>query len=196
VVVVLIAKFAEGAWIVVVLIPAMILMMHAVRHHYTRVERETAATGPINTAKSGAPIVVIPVEHWSVVSENALRFAWQISTDIRIVHVECGDDTQSLCRDFPRLVEAPAKAAGLPVPELVLLQSPFRFVVRPILNYTLELEQANPEKTIAVMIPELVESRWYYVLLHNNRSQAMKALLLISGNQRTTIINIPWHLPG
>lgn len=195
VVVVLIAKFTEGAWIVVVLVPAMILMMHAVRRHYDRVQRETAATGPINTAKLGAPIVVIPVEHWSIVSENALRFAWQISPDIRIAHVECGDDTQNLCRDFSRLVEAPAKAAGLPVPELVVIPSPFRFIVRPILNYTLDLAHANPDRTIAVLIPELVESRWYYVLLHNNRSQALKALLLISGNQRTTIINIPWHLP-
>jgi hypothetical protein len=77
-----------------------------------------------------------------------------------------------------------------------VLPSPFRFIVRPILDYSLELEQANPDKTISVLIPELVESRWYYVLLHNNRSQALKALLLISGNQRTTIINIPWHLPG
>jgi amino acid transporter len=196
VVVVLIAKFTEGAWIVVVLVPAMILMMHAVKSHYNRVQRETAATGPINTAKLGAPIVVIPVEHWSIVSENALRFGWRISSDIRIVHVECGDDTQNLCRDFSLLVEAPAKAAGLPVPKLVVLPSPFRFIVRPILDYSLELEQANPDKTISVLIPELVESRWYYVLLHNNRSQALKALLLISGNQRTTIINIPWHLPG
>jgi amino acid transporter len=195
VVVVLIAKFTEGAWIVVVLVPAMILMMHVVRRHYTRVEDETAATGPINTSHLGAPIVVIPVEHWSLVSELALRFAWPISKDIRIAHVECGDDTRNLCRDFSRLVEAPAKAAGLPVPELVVLPSPFRFIVRPIVNYTLELEQTFPDCTIAVLIPELVESRWYYVLLHNNRSQALKALLLISGNQRTTIINIPWHLP-
>jgi amino acid transporter len=195
VLVVLIAKFMEGAWIVVVLVPAMILMMHAVKSHYDRVQRETAAKGPIVATKLGDPIVVIPVEHWSIVSENALRFAWQISSDIRIVHVECGD-TENLCRDFSRLVEVPAKAAGLPVPELVLLPSPYRFIVRPILNYVMDLEQATPDKTIAVLIPELVESRWYYVLLHNNRSQALKALLLFSGNSRTTVINIPWHLPG
>ena len=91
-------------------------------------------------------------------------------------------------------MENPAKAAGLPVPELVVLKSPFRFVVRPILNYALEQEQANPDKTIAVLIPELVESRWYYFLLHNNRSQVLKALLLFSGNERTTVINIPWYL--
>lgn len=193
--VVLVAKFAEGAWIVVVLIPAMILVMHAVKHHYSRVERATNAAGPIDTANLAEPIIVIPVEHWSVVSEKALRFAWRLSKDIRIVHIECGEDTDKICRDYPALVQQPAKAAGLPVPELVVLESPYRFIIRPILNYVQEAEAANPDKTIAVLIPELVESRWYYFLLHNNRSQALKALLLFSGNERTTVINIPWYLP-
>ncbi len=193
--VVLIAKFTEGAWIVVVLVPAMILLMRSVKHHYNRVEQETKVAGPIDTTLSGEPIIVIPVEHWSVVSEKALRFAWHLSKDIRIVHIECGADTDILCRDYPALVEAPAKKAGLPVPELVVLQSPYRFIIRPILDYTQDTEKANPDKTIAVLIPELVESRWYYFLLHNNRSQALKALLLFSGNERTTVINIPWYLP-
>jgi Amino acid permease len=192
--VVLIAKFTEGAWIVVVLIPAMILTMHAVRHHYDWVARETATSGPINTANLTEPIVVIPVEHWSVVSERALRFAWRFSHDIRIVHVECGADTDKICREYSELVEIPAKAAGLPMPELVVLPSPYRFIVRPILDYALGLERDNPDKTIAVLIPELVESRWYYYLLHNNRSQVLKALLLFGGNRRTTVINIPWYL--
>jgi amino acid transporter len=193
VIVVLIAKFIEGAWIVVVLIPSMILLMRAVKHHYDRVELETRATGPVPTDNLPNPIVLIPVEHWSVVSEKALRFAWRFSQDIRMIHIECGD-TDAICRDYPALVENPAKAAGLPVPELVVLKSPFRFVVRPILDYALAQEQANPDKMIAVLIPELVESRWYYFLLHNNRSQVLKALLLFSGNERTTVINIPWYL--
>jgi hypothetical protein len=195
VVVVLIAKFMEGAWIVVVLVPAMILLMRAVKHHYNRVEQETKVAGPIKAAPLAEPIILIPVEHWSVVSERALRFAWRLAHDIRIVHIECGDDTEILCRDYAAMVEQPAKAAGLPVPELVVLKSPFRFIIRPILNYTQEAEKANPDKTIAVLIPELVESRWYYFLLHNNRSQVLKALLLFSGNERTTVINLPWYLP-
>jgi amino acid transporter len=194
VVVVLIAKFMDGAWIVVVLVPAMILLMRSVKHHYTRVEEETKVAGPIEAAPLAEPIILIPVEHWSVVSERALRFAWRLSRDIRIVHIECGDDTEILCRDYASMVENPAKAAGLPVPELVVLKSPFRFIIRPILDYTQEAEKANPDKTIAVLIPELVENRWYYFLLHNNRSQVLKALLLFSGNERTTVINLPWYL--
>ena len=125
---------------------------------------------------------------------KALRFAWILSTDIRILHVECGEETESLCRRYPELVEAPAREAGLPVPELVLLKSPFRFIVHPILDYSLNLERNNPDRHVAVLIPELVETRWYYILLHNNRSQVLKALLLFSGNQRITVIDIPWYL--
>jgi hypothetical protein len=196
VVVVLITKFVEGAWITVVLIPMMILLMHGVKAHYNRVERETRAAGPIDTTRIKEPIVIIPVEHWSVVSEKALRFAWHLSHDIRILHVECGEDTDKLQADYPGLIEKPAEQAGLGVPKLIVLKSPYRFVVRPILEYALGVEKSNPDKTIAILIPELVESRWYYVLLHNNRSQALKMLLLFSGNRRTTIINIPWYLPS
>ena len=91
-------------------------------------------------------------------------------------------------------MDTPAREAGLPLPELVLLDSPYRLVVKPIVDYALRLERENPGRQVAVLVPELVERRWYYVLLHNNRSSALKALLLLRGNQRITVINIPWYL--
>jgi hypothetical protein len=108
--------------------------------------------------------------------------------------VECGEETESLCRNWNRLVEVPAKEANLPVPELVLLKSPFRFVVKPIVEYALNLERENSEKHVAVILPELVERRWYYLFLHNNRSSVLKALLYFQGSQRISVISIPWHL--
>src|ERR1019366_5851971 len=140
------------------------------------------------------PLVVLPIERWNAVSETAVRFAWTISREIRVVHVECGDETQILSQCWAELVEAPAQRAGLPVPSLVLLNSPFRFVVRPIAEYVLKLEQEQPNRNVAVLVPQLVESRWYYGLLHNNRSTILKALLLFKGTQRTALVNIPWHL--
>jgi len=192
--VVLIAKFTEGAWITVLLIPVMMLMMRGVKAHYDRVEQETKREGPVDTTDIRPPIVVIPLERWNAVAEEALRLAWSMSQDIRILHIECGEDTEILCQRYADLVEVPAREAGLPVPELVLLESPYRFVVRPILDYALQLEKTNPDRHLAVLIPELVESRWYYFLLHNNRSQALKALLLFNGDQRITVVNIPWYL--
>jgi amino acid transporter len=192
--VVLIAKFTEGAWITVLLIPLMMLTMRGVKAHYDRVEQETRREGAVNTKDIRPPIVVIPLERWNAVAEEALRLAWTMSQDIRILHIECGEDTEILRQRYADLVEAPAREAGLPVPELVLLESPYRFVVRPILDYSLHLEKTNPDRQLAVLIPELVESRWYYFLLHNNRSQALKALLLFTGDQRITVVDIPWYL--
>ena len=73
-------------------------------------------------------------------------------------------------------------------------QSPFRFVIRPVLDYVLELAKEHPDRLLAVLIPELVERRWYHNLLHNHRSAVMKVLLLFQGSQRITVINIPWYL--
>ena len=192
--VVLVAKFVEGAWITLALIPALILLMRAVKRHYQLVEHQTRRDSPVSTHNLTGPIVLLPVEHWSAVSEKALRFAWGLSEEIRILHIECGEKTESLCRRWMELVETPAREAGLPLPELVLLESPYRFVVKPIVDYALRLEKENPGRQVAVLVPELVERRWYYVLLHNNRSSALKALLLLRGNQRITVINIPWYL--
>jgi amino acid transporter len=191
--VVLVAKFTEGAWITVVLIPALILMMRSIKRHYGKVEKETQTDVPVNTQNLCAPIVLLPVERWNIVSEKALRFAWGVSHQIRILHVECGEETESLCRNWSRLVETPAKEANLPVPELVLLKSPFRFVVKPLVEYALSVEKENSEKHVAVIVSELVERRWYYLLLHNNRSSALKALLYFQGSQRISVINVPWY---
>jgi hypothetical protein len=82
----------------------------------------------------------------------------------------------------------------LAVPRLVVLKSPYRFVIRPILDYVLDLEKRNPDRQIAVLTPELVERRWYFKLLHNHRAAALKTLLLFQGDRRITVINIPWYL--
>jgi amino acid transporter len=192
--VVLVAKFTEGAWITLLLIPSLMVLMRGVKRHYDRVEQEIGTLGPIDATDLRPPLVVVPIERWDAVSEKALRFAWTISPDIQAVHVECGETTDLLCQQWGPLVEAPAKAAGLPAPALVVLTSPFRFVVRPLVEHILQLEKDQPARNVAVLVPELVESHWYYSLLHNNRSAILKALLLFGGTQRTAVINIPWYL--
>jgi amino acid transporter len=195
VVVVLVAKFTEGAWITLLLIPGLMLLMHSVKRHYDRVALETDTDVPIDVTGLQPPLVVLPIERWDVVSEAALRFAWTISGEIRALHVECGEETDRLCARWGELVEAPARQAGLPVPLLVQLNSPFRSVVRPIAEYVLSVEREYPTRNVAVLVPQLVESRWYYRILHNNRSTILKAVLLLKGTKRTAVVNMPWHLP-
>jgi len=192
--VVLVAKFVEGAWITVLLIPALMLMMRAVHRHYSIVAQEICSIGPVQTEHLIEPVVLLPIDRWSLVSERALRYAWTLSKEVRVVHVRNGDDTDKLRQQWPDLIEKPAQKAGIEPPELVVLESPYRFIVKPIVEYALDQQAAHPDRNITVLIPELVESHWYHYFLHNNRPEAIRALLLFNGNQRITVVSIPYHL--
>jgi amino acid transporter len=192
--VVLVAKFVEGAWITVLLIPSLILMMRAVHRHYKRVGQEINTDTPVHTDHLSDPIVLVPIDRWSLVAEAALRYAWTLSKEIHVLHVHCGEDTDSLCARWGTLVERPARLAGLASPQLVILDSPYRFIVKPIVNYAIEQQAANPDRNITLLIPKMVETHWYHYLLHNNRPEAIRALLMLNGNQRITVVTIPYQL--
>ncbi|HUD64028.1 MAG TPA: APC family permease [Candidatus Sulfotelmatobacter sp.] len=193
-VVVLVAKFVDGAWITVLLIPALILMMRSVRRHYSAVAQEIGKSTPVQTANLTEPVVLLPIDRWSLVSETALRYAWTLAKDIHVLHVQCGDDTDRLRSQWSEIVEKPARAAGLASPKLVVLDSPYRFIVKPIVDYAIQQQVAHPDRNITMLIPELVESHWYHYFLHNNRPEAIRALLLFNGNQRITVVSMPYHL--
>jgi amino acid transporter len=192
--VVLVAKFVDGAWITVLLIPALILMMRSVRKHYSRVAKEIGGCGMCHTGNLSETVVLLPIDRWSLVSQKALRYAWTLSRDIHVLHVAGGEDTENLRSQWADLVEKPARAAGLGVPKLVILDSPYRFIVKPIVDYAMQQQMSHPDRNITMLIPELVESHWYHYLLHNNRPEAIRALLLFNGNQRITVVSIPYHL--
>ena len=74
------------------------------------------------------------------------------------------------------------------------MHSPYRFVIQPVVDYVLEIERHNEDRQVAVLVPELVVRRWYQNLLHNQRANLLKLLLLLRGNQRILVINIPWYM--
>jgi amino acid transporter len=193
-VVVLVAKFVDGAWITVLLIPALILMMRSVRRHYSVVALEIGKSTPVKTENLTEPVVLLPIDRWSLVSETALRYAWTLAKEIHVLHVQSGEDTDTLRSQWSDLVEEPARAAGLASPKLVVLDSPYRFIVKPIVDYAIQQQVAHPDRNITMLIPELVESHWYHYFLHNNRPEAIRALLLFNGNQRITVVSMPYHL--
>lgn len=192
--VVLVAKFVDGAWITVLLIPTLILMMRAIRRHYSRVVQEIRLCEPVYTGDLQEPIVLLPIDRWSLIAEKALRYAWSLSREIHVLHVACGDKTDELCKLWSDVVERPARDAKLAQPKLVVLESPYRYIVKPIFEYAIKLQLAYPDRNITMLVPELVESHWYHYLLHNNRPEAIRALLLFHGNQRITVASIPYHL--
>ncbi len=194
VVVVLVAKFVEGAWITALLIPALLIFMLSVRRHFNRVERELACDSPLNMRALQAPFVIMPIQTWGRATEKALRFALTVSKDIEAVHVAAESEKHSVQKQWSDFVEAPAKKEGLAAPKLVTLKSPYRYVISPIVDYVLEVADRHPGRKIAVVVPELVEHHWYHYLLHDNRAEILKALLLLKGDQRIVIINVPWYL--
>jgi len=213
--VVVVAKFREGAWITVLAIPGLILLMSAVHRHYARIQRETNCDRPADFSGIEKPIVVMPLQSWSKLAEKALRFAYTLSDELVVVHVVPEDESDKgrqskaskkqssttevkdgLSGVWKEYVETPAAHAGLTPPQLMLVRSPYRFVITPIYQYILDLERKNPGRWISVLVPELVERRWYYYLLHNQRAAALKVILYAKGDRRIVVVNVPWYLRG
>jgi amino acid transporter len=193
-IVVLVAKFVQGAWVTALLIVVMILIMRSVKHHYDRVNREIDLDRPIVPAEVTEPIVILPIDRWSRISEKALSFALSMSNDIRCLHVQVADEPDQICQDWERDVAAPLRAAGKCVPKLEILQSPFRYVLTPVVDYVFKTEKESSFHKICVLVPELVVRHWWQNLLHNRRADLLKVILLMRGNRRIIVINIPWYL--
>jgi len=195
VIVVLVAKFAEGAWITVIFIPLLIFFFRVVRRHYHMVSVATSCAAPAVPANDSAPpIVVLPIEHWSQISKQALEFASRLSPEIIAVHVEPGDHSEFLHMDWERYVEQPFRAAGVEPPKLIVLPSPYRFIIVPIVQYIRDLSEKHPDRRIVVVIPELVEDHWYEYFLHNQRGRLLEWTLLVRGNQRIFTVNSPYYV--
>ena len=192
--VVLVAKFVDGAWITALLIFLMILIMRLVHRHYQRVAREIALDRPILPAAITEPIIILPVDRWSRLTEKALSFALSMSNDIRCVHVQVGEDPDSICDIWEKDVAAPLRDAGKCVPKLEVVNSPYRYVLQPVIDYILKVEQETSVHKICVLVPELVVKHWWENLLHNRRADLLKVILLLRGNRRIIVINIPWYL--
>ena len=193
-IVVLVAKFMAGAWVTALLVPVMIGIMMIVKRHYTRVKREMADMTPLNLVNLQEPLVVIPMARWDRITEKALRFGLLLSKELKVVHVHSDDEEGHLDEIWDDYVMAPINREGLAKPELVTIPSSYRFIVNPLMDYILDLEEANPGRKIAVILPELVVRHWWENALHNQRVQLLKLLLLVRGNQRIVVVNIPWYL--
>jgi amino acid transporter len=193
VLVVLVAKFLAGAWITMLLIPAILILMYAVHRHYVRVSQEVADSTPLDLSNFRPAMVIVPLERWSAVSKKALMFALSISPDVIGLHVDC-EWTELLKKEWQEYVEKPAQEVGLSAPRLVILPSPYRYVSSPLVEYVLDVQKKDPARQLAVLIPEVVERHWYYYFLHNQRAAVLKTLLYIRGNQRIAVVNVPWYI--
>ncbi|MDR3687908.1 MAG: APC family permease [Fimbriimonas sp.] len=193
--VILVAKFAEGAWVTFLLILGLYRTFSLVKKHYAYVERETECRCPIVLGDLKKPIVLVPVGRWSTISEKALRFALSLSDDVMALHISFDPDKlPALQRTWQVNVDEPCRVHGIVPPSLVIVSSPYRRLFSPLLSCIHDVQIQHADRTIAIVLPELVEHRWYQYLLHNQRATWLKAALLLSGDRNVVVVNVPWYL--
>jgi len=170
------SKFTQGAWIIVLLIPALVMMFRSVHQHYIDMREQVSLyEGEIGhwfnfkTAKSHK--VVVPLSGLNRAALAALQFSRSLSDDVTAVVVDVDAAATERLRES-------WDAWGFDIP-LVVLESPYRSVVRPLLAYLEETDQHEPERGMAIVIlPEIVPARWWQNLLHNQTTLMLKAVLL------------------
>ena len=194
-VIIVVAKFLEGAWMTVIFIPALTLLLLAINRHYKRVARKVEQPLELQAAKLQHPIVIIPIAGWDRVAERAVRFGLLLSDEVTAIHVSTEkDDPQRLRELWAEKVEKPAKAANFAVPRLEIISSPYGKISEPILDFVKTTRESNPDRLIAVVLAELVEPHWYEYVLHNLQAERLRASIFMLRDRRTVVISTPWYL--
>jgi hypothetical protein len=194
-VVVVVSKFAEGAWIAVIAVPVVVFTFSRIKLHYASVAAQVADDHPLVLTETHPPIVVVPVQSWSKLTSRGLRFALELSPDVRALHILTQDSTISeLTGVWEELVAGPAREAGLQPPQLVLRKSTYRQFFAPLVDYVEQLRDRHPDRDVVVIVPDLVVRRWYHAFLHNNRGTLLRGLLRLRGGPRVVVVNTPFYL--
>ena len=201
-IIILAAKFAAGAWLTIIVIPATVMLLKAIRSYYERIDQQivSGAERRFDVGDLTPPVVLIPIERWDRVAQTALRFALRISRDVTALHFtdlegpDSSDREAGLRDDWRRFVERPAIEAGLRPPTLILESSPYRSVLGPLLRAVTELRRQMPGRPVAVVLPQLVEGRWWETLLHTHRKRRLRRALLRAGGPDLAVIAVAWPL--
>lgn len=190
-----VSRFAEGAWIVMVLIPAFVWMFHKIREHYLSFAEQLSLEGMaprewFDMAEDRHYKVIIPVSGMHRGTLKALRFARNISADVVAV-------TARVKPESTAKLEKKWKKWGHGIP-LIVLEAPYRSVLNPLMDYVHERDAENPERGLAVIvIQEFVPARSWHRLLHNQMARAMKQAMLYRRGQTgegRIVIDVPYHL--
>ncbi|MGZ3703835.1 MAG: APC family permease [Bdellovibrionota bacterium] len=194
--IILVSKFFEGGWITVLLIPFLLFFFYGIHRHYRNVGRQLLCRDPLDFQNPHPPIVLVPVRGWSRLTRKAVHFATLMTPDVIGVHVETENESADRWVDeqWKQFVVTPSLESGRPAPKLVHLPNPYRRLFGALVNYIETLKAENPNRRIAVIIPDLVENKWYHRFLHNQRAVLLRAVLNLKADPRIVVITIPWYL--
>ena len=184
-------KFLEGAWVVVILIPILVLMFMSIHKHYHRVEGQRTTTVPGRAAEI-KHLFIVPIAAMDRVSVQSIAYARSITKNVVAVHVSIDegdtDKVRAKWQDWAQRLPSDDKTM------LVVIESPYRSLYRPILDYIDSVKELYPEYTITVLLPEFVVAHWWEHLLHNQTALRLKAALLFRPG--IVVTSMPQHLPS
>jgi amino acid transporter len=182
-VVIAVTKFTHGAWIVVLLIPLLVLGFRAIYRHYDTVAHELSLEHLVEEPPVNNTVLVLVGDlHMGVV--KALRYAQSLSPSPKAVYVELDPSATA------RLEERWSKG-GCGVP-MVVLASPYRSMLRQLLDYIGRIRERDANSVVTIVIPEFVPRRWWQHLLHNQTALLVKGALLF--RRGVVVVDVPFHL--
>ncbi|MEX5214395.1 MAG: APC family permease [Nitrospiraceae bacterium] len=179
-----ITKFVQGAWIVILLIPMLIMWFRSVRAHYKAAAEQVALARDHRPPVPRLNTVIIPISGVNRAVVRAVDYARHRSTDVRAVLVDI--DPQETAR-----TEIQWAQWGCGVP-LIVLPSPYRSILETLLDYIEQLLQKDQDGWVTVVLPEILPARWWQNILHNQRALMLKAALLFK--ERVILTDVPYHL--
>jgi amino acid transporter len=182
-IIVAVTKTLEGAWIVLLLIPLIVALFKGTRRHYTHVAAQLTLRG-YDVPPPRHNTVLIPIGGIQRAVVQALRYAETLSDDVRAVYVDV--DPKSTAQ-----IQREWTSWGGHV-QLVVLPSPYRSLMEPLLEYIGNVESERPDDYVTIILPEFVPARWWQHLLHNQRALLIKGALLFRPN--TVVTSVPFHL--
>jgi hypothetical protein len=184
-----ITKFLEGAWVVILLIPLLVLMFSGINRHFQHVQRERTSDLPIHP-KDIHHRFIVPIAGLDRAAIQSLAYARSLSPHVTAVHVVIDADAANQVRAAWNAWQQHLKEDE--ETHLLVIESPYRSLLRPLLAYIDTLHERHPEDTITVVLPEFVASHWWEYFLHNQTAFRLKAALLF--RQGIIVCDVPQHL--
>jgi hypothetical protein len=182
-VIVAVTKAAEGAWIILIMIPTLVVIFEVTRRHYDSVAADLTLRG-WQPGPAGRHVVIVPVGGLQRAVVQALRYARSISQDVRAAYVELDVAVTEAIR-----TEWATWGQGA---QLVTLPSPYRSLLEPLLEYIEDVQREDPAGYVTVVLPEFVPEQLWQHLLHNQHALLLKGALLFKPN--LVVTSVPFHL--
>ncbi|HEX6532047.1 MAG TPA: APC family permease [Nitrospira sp.] len=177
-------KFMQGAWIVFLLVAALIMMFRAIRSHYKAVADQVQLSRDARPPRPRRNLVLIPIGAVNKAVVRAVDYARSRGGEVRAVLIDVDKEETAL-------VEIKWAQWGCGVP-LIVLPSPYRSILGALLDYVEENLEKDPECWITVVLPEILPARWWQNILHNQRALLLKGALLFK--DRVVLTDVPFHL--